>query len=491
MEDTKEKKRAVEANRIIGYLILALLSLVAFGLGGSTYMNIFLMFGFIFSLAIFTFSTDKIDKAKATDLLKYAIPLIVVGIFGSLSNFWITYPGNSISGDFISLFGVLSFFVLGYGIKKCKDIKIEWVIFAILGGLALLVLISTIYGLSRYGFFYLTKYANNTYFYDGVYYSIGSEMKLLDGFKFSEVTIRYGSVYAFMLAASLLTLLFIDLKKNPIMFWVILGEGLIGLLSFVALGNFKPLVYLIPVIILALCIRFIKFNPKFDKKEAITGWVFFGIFAILLLIVFINAIGGVNYFKNIRFIRTLFNNQFLLLPINQIINATFVDSATNALKPLSILFGMNSAAHTSWGSSSNPVQLNSINPNAMEFIMLYEGGILAFLGLCAFFLFVLWGIRKWLREADGVTAVKAFVAIFMFAWVVYMSFNSSVFPYIREKAAYVSPFRRNGLFYLFIFFAGYSATPFWKKKEAGAIQGEHAAKHQEAAKEGSSNEISL
>ena len=268
MEETKESKRVAYANRVVAYLILILLSLVAFGFGGSSFMNILLMFGFIFALAIFTFTTEKIDKEKVKDLVYYAIPLIIVGVFGSISNFWLSYYGSNPSGDIISMFGVLGFFVLGYGIHKCKDINIDWILYAILGAMALLVFISTIYSLSRYGFFYITKYAGESYFYEGYNYIVSAETKWLVGFEFVEMNLKYASVYAFILAASLLGLLFIDAKKQPILFWVILGEGLVGLLSFVALGNFKPLIYLIPVVLLALGMKFIKRTEKSDKADA-------------------------------------------------------------------------------------------------------------------------------------------------------------------------------------------------------------------------------
>jgi len=462
MEDIKEAKRTKEANKIIAYLILVLLSLVAFGFGGASYMNVYLMFGFIFSLAIFTFSTEKIDKEKTKELFFFALPLIVFALFSSLSNFWFSYAGNSLSGDLISFFGILSFFLLGYGIHRCRDIKLTWVLYAILGAIALLVLVSTICSLNRYGFFYLIKYSGNTYFYDGVYYSIDKEMELISGFSSLKVTLDYGNVYPFVLCASLLGLLFINPKKQHPLFFVILAEGSIGLLSFILLGDFRPLLYLIPVAVLAGLLRFVKFNPTASKVNTIIGWSSLGVFSLLLLVVFVNAIGG-NYFSNIPLLNKIFNNSLLLNKINQIINLTAIDYASKSFDFLSFLFGASSSAVTAWNGASNPANLLSINPIVMEFIALYEGGIFAFLGLCVFMLFVIWGLRSLIAQKGQVSGEMAVIILFMFAWVVFVSFNSSVFPFIREETTYVSPFRRNGLFYIVLFFAGCCFKPFWKK----------------------------
>lgn len=489
--DEKEAKRLITANKVVAYLILVLLSLVAFGFGGSSYMSVYLMFGVILALAVFTFSTEKIDKAAMKKLLYFAIPLIVVAIFGSISNFWLSYGVSSISGDLISMFGVVGFFLLGYAINKCKDIKISYVLFAILGGIALLVLISTIYALARYGFFYIAKYPNSTYFYDGAYYEVAKEIPLISGFSFKKTTVNYATVYPFVLASSLLGLLFISPKKQRLLFYVILGEGAIGLLSMLVLGNFKPLLFLIPVIILALLLRFVKLNPKNERANSITGWILLGIFSVLLLILIINAIGG-NFFKGNKILNKIFNNSFLTEKISMVINMTSVNSSTGAFNLVTFLFGAKSDALTAWSSSANAVGLITINPTAIEFIMFYEGGFIAFAGLLAFMLFVIWSFRRWLREEETISGEKAIIICFVFAWIVYMSFKSSVFPYIYSHNEYVSPFRRNGLFYIVLLLIGYSYRPLWVKKAATEPSVTAAPKAApKASKGGNDNEISL
>jgi hypothetical protein len=490
MKDSAKAKGQIQWNRIFAYLILLLLSLVAFGFGGSSFMNVYLMIGFLFALSIFVFSDRKIDKAKAHELLGFCIPLIVVAVFGSVSYFWLSYSGNSVSGDLISMFGVISFFALGYGIYRCKDIKISYVIFAILGGMALMVLISTVYSLSRYGFFYVTKYAGDTYFYDGVYYGIATETQILQGFSFARVTLNYASVYPFVLAATLFALLYISPKRNPLLFCLVLIEGSIGLLTFVLLGNFKPLPFLIPVAIVALWIKFVKYNPNHEKANRIVGWSVFGLFAALLLIMFVNAIGGTNFFANSVFLNKIFNNGRLTMKINQIINLMANDYSTGSFSLVTFLFGASSAGKTAWGTLySNPVGLVSIGPNMIEFIMLYEGGFLAFAGLCAFMLFMIWAIRRWLHEDASVSGEKAIIVLFLLAWIVYMSFRSSVFPYVFSTNEYVSPFRRNGLFYLSLLFCGYAYRPIWNRAKAVGIATVRPVKQNK--KEGNGDEISL
>jgi hypothetical protein len=272
----------------------------------------------------------------------------------------------------------------------------------------------------------------------------------------------YGNVYPFVLCASLLGLLFINPKKQPALFFVILAEGAIGLLSFILLGDFRPLLYLIPVALLAGLLRFVKLNPTTKKVNTIIGWSSLAVFSLLLLVVFVNGIGG-NYFANIPLLNKIFNNSFLLNKINQIINLTAIDYASKSFDLLSFLFGASSSAVTAWNGVSNPANLLSINPTVMEFIALYEGGIIAFLGLCVFMLFVIWGLRSLIAQKGQVSGEMAVIILFMFAWVVFVSFNSSVFPFIREETTYVSPFRRNGLFYIVLFFAGCCFKPFWKK----------------------------
>jgi hypothetical protein len=495
-ESEAEIKRTIWANKIVAYLILALLAFVSFGFGGSSAMDVYLMLAFILTLAIFTFSEGPFDKDGFKNLVIFAIPVLFVAIFGSFSRFWLPEGQNLISSDIITMFGVGSFLVMGYAARINKNIKTSYIMASILGGLALLVLVSTFYGLIRYGFFYITKYANMVYFYEGEYFTVSSEMKLVVGFKFLEVSLKYGSIYALILAASLLVLLFLDPKKNKILFYVILSEGAVGLLSLLALGNFKVMLYLLPAVGLALLLKFLKLRKETSLAGKIVGWSILGLFSVLLLVVFINAGSGSNMFASNRVLNKLFNNGVLLQPINEIIEMVFNNGSSGTHDIMGIFFGSSLSDKSYWNGITGVLSLSEINNKAFEFVMLYEGGILAFLGLCVFFLFVIWSYRKWIRDAEGVTAYKAFVGIFLLTFLFYMSFSTDIGPYIHVKE-YISPFRRNGLFYVALFLAGNSFTPFWRVKagktpqEVAPVKSSNRESLSNAGKDGKSDVIDL
>jgi hypothetical protein len=446
---------------IVSYSILVLLCLVAFNFGGDLYLYLFEALAFVLAAATFPLALGKENSLGKKDFGLFFAPVLVLTLFLSFSRFWLSYSSIGIASDLLVFLGTISFFLLGYTAQERKRINPEFIIYAIYVGITLLVLISTIYGLIRYGAFYSLMYKGQVYYYDGQAYAISEEMKLLIGFSFEEVSINYGSVFAFISATALLGLLFVKPKENIMQFIFLLVCGLVGVVSLLLIPNFNALFLLAPLLLFALIVRYVKFGKEPAKIEKMVAWSVFGAAALLLLVVFINAIGGTNYFANIPVLNKIFNNGQLLAPINEIINAVFRNGSSGGIDIASIFGGALKDDYAYW--IERFYSLANMNNVSFEFAILFEGGILAFIALCVFMLFTIGTSRKYLFENGSPTAGRFLLVTFLLASAVYLSFSGSFFPYIKESMVYVSPLRGNPIFLLSLFVIGFSYRPLFYK----------------------------
>src|SRR5574344_1438077 len=247
----KDFLQKVDKDKALAYGVLAFLGLVAFDFGGSKYTYIFSAMGLLIAIGLLGLISLKIDKKDKKALLYYALPLIFFAVFSSFSFFWISDSFSSVSTSAINLFGILSFFVIGYLSKNVKYVSLKGILIALVIGFSLLALVSLIASLAEYGPFYAARYKNGIYYQDGVSYTVSNEYTVLFGFRLAAVSIRYGMQYAFLSAASLAGLLFVSYQEDKALFLTLAICGGIGLVALLLVPYVAGLILLLPIYVLA------------------------------------------------------------------------------------------------------------------------------------------------------------------------------------------------------------------------------------------------
>jgi tripartite ATP-independent transporter DctM subunit len=190
------KKTSFDAPKILAYVTLGFLGLVAFGFGGPQYTYIYSALGFILAVGVLTLIPHSLAKDETKALLYYSIPLIVFALFTSFSRFHSVTSFGGLSNGLINLFGICAFFGLGFLSQKTGYVSLRGLLFAALLGFSLFALINCIISLAEYGPFYVQRYAGAVYYYDGTGHTISSEYSILFSFKIVAGSLATGALAA-------------------------------------------------------------------------------------------------------------------------------------------------------------------------------------------------------------------------------------------------------------------------------------------------------
>ena len=477
-----ESVRSIGTHSLVGYLGILVIGLLALNVGG--YRNqttTTILFGLLFALAVFLVldKEGKEDKKKTKVLLLTLLPLGVFFLFSLCSLFWLSMGFGNVAINAISILGLIGAFLFGMEIKKDPKMPKHILLYTILCGLSLYCFMNLMASLSQYGFFYLIRYKDAVYFYDGVRYRIAEEMAIIDGFSLAFVSPYFGSLAPFVLGSSLLSLFFIKPKEEKVLFFFILIAGLIGFLSVLLVFNYYALIAFVPLLLITLLVRFLKGSERVPLWEKVAYFLCLLLVAVLVLFIMVTAAKGDNVYESSKALSKVFNNGKLLKGINRTINATFMDG----LFSQRAFFGMpvydihgfkeigSSAILSSsdWGNES--LYWTSFNLHTFEFNALMETGILGFLGLCVFLSFLFPLLRRYIREGGDVKGSRYFFMMFVFSFFFYETFFCDSLPF-KGVSNYVSPLTLNPLFLLVLASLGeaYSPSPsllarFQKRKE--------------------------
>jgi hypothetical protein len=464
---TNSAQKTLDWDKILAYGTMVFLALLSFNFGGSKWTYILEAVGFIIAAGFLGLVPSHLDKTAKKSLLVYAIPLLVFAVFSSFSNFWLGSGFASLSAGIINAVGIVAFFLIGYLSHTIKGLKFEYILFAILAGLGLLVLISMIATLVEYGPFYAIKYAGMVRFYDANYYQVNQEYAFLYGFEIVRMSVRYSMQFAFVLAVSLLSLLFISPKKEKLLFIVVAVSGGIGLLAMILVPFVAGFKLLIPAVLVALVLRFVKFPEQTPKWEKILFYVVLGLGILVLLGFFVIGLSGSSSLA--KPFGKLGTNRYMTT-IYEIIDVTFHKNSTAVLvKDFSGIFGMANDKVGLFDGGSVSISFFT-NNRVFEFTAIYEGGLFAFLGLVALLVFAIISFRKYFHSEETLDGKKIFVFLFVFSYVLFNSFESDCIPLIDSPTTYISPLTRNSLFLVMLFFLGYSYTPIFTLKDKSALK---------------------
>lgn len=447
---------------LLTFLIMELLALTSFALGGNNV--IFYIAGFVLAIFGLLVNFNKFEKKELVSLLAMGIPVLLIAVFVAFGT-----PNQSKPAfeNIFVFFAIISFFALGLFARRMKSLKIETVLYCIGFGLAMLTLISMIYNWISYGFFYSLIYKDTpNYYYNGAIFDITKETAFLFGFKFKEVTTSYTGLYGIILMCFVPGLLFISPKKDKMKFIIVSFIGFVGVLSIISVPNFKALLYLIPVILVTVLIKFLyNENTKEETRKKARKIVYYSFTGVVILLViifvlaFLNATGvlGFNNVVANSFLNKIFNNGRFMMPINYVLNQSVLEYN---------LFGfVNSLSY--WQTQI----AYSTKTYFFEFELVKEGGIFALVVLVFLIVITFASVSRYSSKGKDTPFVKAIVISLMLGIFVYATFAQDSFPFIHDTETYNSFFRSLPALIL-LFLMGYSFYPDLKKGEVPAFENE-------------------
>ena len=458
-----------------GFLVLDVLALTCFGFAGYSGLLILRIIGACLALLLIPYYQYHLSISKKSKLPIFAI---IAFLLLGFSYYWITfYSGAILYGilfNLVTTIGYCAFFLLGGSIRRMDKVKKDYIALAILGGLALLVLVTMIYSLARYGFFYAAIYKGQVYYYDGVVFPIASEGKILDGFMFREASLGYAKIPGFLLACSGVGLFSLKPSKDNWRFFALLGFALLGILDLLFAPYVMGLLLLIPVYLFVGIHRLLLYvfpNEEGAKKRKKIGKVIFivllALAAILVLTLLLDTFLGEDksFLRKIPLFFTSEGNPRRLgayiVDLEQTISATIfnVHGGVRSFNFVGLLFGANAI---------NNGGLVLINTPIAEFAVFYQNGLLGFAGLLFLIFFGIYESWKFFEEGEEPLCRKLVYVGILLGGFLYFSLNNDELPLIHayqlnEFFSYHSSsavfFTRSSYLLLFIFLLGYIYTP--------------------------------
>ena len=458
-----KKSFVQEYESVASLLVLELLALVAFGLGG---VNVVFQYaGFIVALAATFFAFRNYSKEDLKPILYVAVPLFLMSIFTSFGKFFESYDIVANLGAFLA---IISFLAVGLSARRMQSFSIKNALLCIGAGLALLTLASTIITWAQYGLFYpLIHKEAAYYYYNGNLYSILNEMSWIMGFKVVEVSIDYGGLFALLCCAFLPALLFLDIKKDKLIFVLFAVIGGVGLISIISIPNLFALIFAVIMFGVALFYKYLRDNKLAINIVRYAILVIFG-FAIVIFFVMVlnNSVEGFHSFiEGNSVLNRLFNSNRYMSVINPILEAS--------LKSFN-LFGINTLRYIDGYKIPDKVILT--NTGIFEIEILKEGGIIAFILFLVFVLFAYESFSRYLAKSKDDNYVKVILLTFVVGFILYSTFKNDVFPITHSSTSYY-PFTRSLPFFLMLFIVGFTILPSGKD-EIEFVRSEAPAKEE-------------
>ena len=264
---------------IFAFLILEIIALASFGIGGAFGVRILQIIGFFLSLFAFPFVQNNFTKEDLKPNLPWIIPLGVFFLLMGFSAFFFRAYGGFSLNSFVYLLlqtmGLAGFFLLGVISNFIPVLKKEYLLYALLGGLALYCVIVGFYSIIRYGPFYAARFRGLYYYYQGVLYPVSTEGKALLGFEFKEVSLNYAAIASLLLGSSGAGLFALSPKKDQKKFFILAGLAAIGVLYSALIPYWPSLLFMALVYMFgALYVLIRNITAGDEKKQGITRKIF-------------------------------------------------------------------------------------------------------------------------------------------------------------------------------------------------------------------------
>lgn len=437
MESLKKYVKSSEA--IIVFIVLELLGLMCFGLGGSNI--IFFVVGLFVNIATIPFMIINSNKQELKHFALFALPLVLMAMLICFGNMY--GIKGLLANNIISFLAIISFLMIGFNARRIKSFKMENGLLIIGGALALITLISMAITWFNYGLFYAYKYKETPiYYYNGELFDVTKESSWLLGFSLSEVSLSYSGIFGFLSSLFLIGLLFINPKKNIKKFALYLVVGLIGLVALVTVPNKEALMLLIPSVIIGACFRFI---PRTEKVKKLVSILFYAVVVIVVICLFVAILNNyvpsvANIIASNTFLRKAFNGR-IMNKTNEVIKVIFTRGYFFGVRP-TLLNG----------------RILTANTKMFEAEIMKEGGFLALVAFMVFMVFAFMSLREYNSKSKDSNLVKVMIISLVFGFFVYSSLNYDAFYVVHNNEVYY-PFFRSLPALVMICLLGYSFYP--------------------------------
>lgn len=465
--EKKSKPFTEQFDTVLAFLGLELIALTCFGIGGATGLKILEVVGFFVSLFIVPFIRLNYSKEDVKANLKWLIPLGILMLLMGFSGFYFRYYGGigltSIVYCLLESLGLLGFFLLGFGIKTIPCVKKEYILYAVLGGLALYCVIVGVYSLIRYGFFYSAIYNNMFYYYKGVLFPVYSEGKALMGFSFVETSLKYACVPSLILGCSGVGLFGLKPKEDPKKFWILFAFAAIGVLYSLLIPYWPTVIVMLGVYVFALLYRLVRrlCHDEINKKvRTVFTVLYFVAAAVVLVFAFLllleNRLGVISKLLQATIHKIPLSIETAFTCVNDAVYNGADNASLHALDIGSLLFGYRPDI------VNGRVALHF--SRFFEINVLWQNGLIAFLLLLGAVFFFIKNSRDFLAEGKEDLPYRLTIVCLMLGLFVYMSLFDDEMPLIHGFS--FTPFAQSNHFLLLFFLMGLSFMPAKAKEVA-------------------------
>ena len=183
----------------------ALSLLLAFSFGEKLLVSVVGMILLALSILMLLSANRKKAKTEKKAFYLYAGPLLLFFAVISLGVFSLNSYADAFSGivsGLLSLMGLAGSFLFGLAAREDGKLNPWFFVYSLLGGLALLVLVSWLSTMILYGPWHALIYSGKQYYINGVAYPIDEEVVFLLGTKMARVSLMYAGGFSTVLAAS-------------------------------------------------------------------------------------------------------------------------------------------------------------------------------------------------------------------------------------------------------------------------------------------------
>ncbi|MCR5348574.1 MAG: hypothetical protein K6E59_03085 [Bacilli bacterium] len=463
----KQKPFTEQFDTVMAFLCLEAIALTCFGIGGATGLKILEIVGFFVGAFTVPFIRLNFSRKDLSANFKWLIPLGVFMLLMGFSGFFIRYYGGfgltSIVYCLLESLGLLGFFLLGFGVRQIPVVKREYILYAILGGLALYCVVVGAYSIVRYGLFYAARYHGLYYYYKGVLFPVFQEGKALVGFSFAEASLDYAVVPSMILGCAGAGLIGRNPKKDPRSFAILATLSSIGVLYSLLIPYWPSLVVMALAYLFALTYYLVRrLGGDNPNKKARTGFavVYFALIAVVLLVVVLllleNRLGLINKLFNAVLGRVPSSVQAAFSSIYDAIYNGADNAPLHQVNLASLLFGYQPeivdgriALHFS---------------RFFEINVLWQNGLIAFLLLLGIVFFFIKNSRDYLALGKEDLPFRIAVVAMMLGLFVYMSLFDDEMPLVHDYV--FAPFGQSNHFLLLFFLMGLSFLPSKPKEVA-------------------------
>ena len=478
-EKTSQKKKfdLIGYGKAVSFLLLEILAVVSFSLGGSFLFFAILAIVILALIVLVTFRQIKLDGLASIGI--FLFPLLIFGVLSALSYF--KYDPYFVLGNSPVLIllpiALVCFAASGYLINLTGRFKIHHALIVIYSSVALLTFINLVVTMIQFVPFYSITYSNYYYYYNGAPSPepIGRMAYFLMGFSLTEVSLPYFSFYPMILLTAFLPLGHFSFKEDRKLYILYLCFGILGLLSIiVTINKISLLIFFGVAVLIGLIALFDKFN--INRKILKYASIAFACLAVLgILFLVINAQDSVGYTMRVAAIRNLTTGNRLF---NRLFNSNRFFSAYD-----SILDGLFAKA-TIDGSSVNikllgfPIHGDYVNvfgemtwqltdSNSFFFDSFFESGLFGTLFLVVVLVLGFRRLIKYYNVSNDGKRDKVMILSFVIISFAYALVSYDATPYVFEQTTI--PFYLNNIFFIDLFLFGYCYFNSEIKKEPAPV----------------------